>query len=68
MKEAEIKGIIMSLRAAKHHRKAAWCAEGTAGGELSYPSRKPDTRLPERWDLRFPAFPALCTGRATTLS
>jgi len=67
MKEAEIKGIIMTWRAAKRQRKLTGCAEGTAGGELSYPGSttpqcgKPGTHLPQRWDLRFPAFAAWCT-------
>lgn len=38
MKEAEIKGTVMSLRAAKWHKKATGCAADTAGGERSYAS------------------------------
>lgn len=38
MKEAELKGKIMSSRAVKWHRKARGCAADTAGGEQSSPS------------------------------
>lgn len=60
MKEAALKGAVMSLTAAKWHRKAPGRAADTAGAERSYPSGRTVCQKCTR-DMLLPAFPACCS-------